>query len=194
MGYRYNLGATRACRFNNGMLEVEGPSERSFSTSVKINTEWQANMFVGPRVAFLIIDGDVLYIGLRDGSINTCRKDGCLIALHSWGAPETIVKSVVGYYRNKGITQEAWVDWAEPRLIHLARSRSTFILNPGLSALEWDVTLGGPEVMLANSLADVANKGLGLSVILGGGELLDEKESGIWRIDSDISTVPTLQF
>lgn len=194
MGYRYNLGATRACRFNNGTLEVEGPSARVFSTSVKINTDWQANMFVGPRVTFLVMDGDTLYIGLRDGSINVCDKEGYLLSVHSWEAPETIVKSVVGYYRNSGITQEAWVDWAEPSLIHLARSRSTFVLNPGLSALEWDVSLGGPEVMLANSLADVANKGLGLSVILGGGVLLDEKESGIWRIDPDISTVPTLQF
>lgn len=194
MGYRCNLGATRACRFIDGFLETEGPNPHRFSTSVKITTEWQTNMYIGPRVYFLIInDGDV-YLGLCDGNITVCTFEGELKALHSWEAPQVAVRAVVGYYRNRGVTQEAIIDWDEPQLIHLSSTRETFVLKDGLSALEVDIANGDSDVALSNSLANLYTKDMGLSVMTEGGELVDEQESGYWRSDKDVSTVPTLQL
>lgn len=194
MGFRMNLGATRACRFYDGYLEVEGPCPRRFQTTVKINTEWQCNIFEGDRLFFLILADDNLYIGLRDGGINMCGSDGLLKALYTWQAPELKVLTVVGYHNNAGLIEEAKVDWEEPQLIHIDNTRTTYVLNEGLTVLAMDLDDEAIDDRLSICLKGALNKRCGLVAMLRGGDLVEETEQGNWRSDPYLSTIPFIQF
>lgn len=194
MGFRQNLGATWDCRFHNGYLEIDTPSKRKFKTTVTINTDWQCNMFTGTCVHFLVIEGEDLYVGLRDGSIIRTGLDGLLKALYTWEAPEERIIATVGYYNGRYGIREAKIDWAEPKLIHVAGVRKSFVLKAEYSALDVDLAEGTADDRLSESLRESILAGTGIAVMLKGGVLLDEQEHGYWRADKEISTVPTLQF
>lgn len=194
MGFRQNLGATWDCRFHNGYLEIDTPAKRKFKTTVSINTDWQCNMFAGTCVHFLVVEGDDLYIGLRDGSIIKSGLDGLLKALYTWEAPEERFIATVGYYNGRYGIREAKIDWDEPKLVHVAGVRKSFVLSEQYSALDVDLEDGSADDRLSESLRESLLTGTGIAVMLKGGVLLDEQEHGFWRADKEISTVPTLQF
>lgn len=190
MGFRENLGATWGCRFHKGYLEVDTPGKRRFRTTAPIDTDWQCNMFTGTCVYFLLINNDDLYIGLRDGSIIHCGQDGLLKALYIWEVREERSITTVGYYNGRFGIREAKVDWDEPKLIHVAGLRKSFVLRDGYTALDIDLEDNG----LSESLRESLLSGTGITVSLKGGVLLDEQKHGYWRDDKEISAVPTLQF
>lgn len=189
MGFRRNIGATQACRFHDGYLEVEGSSLR-YKTDVRVNTDWQCNMFTGPLITFLVIDAGLLYIGNQDGTIVVCDSYGVLQSVHTWSTVE-LKYVVVGYYNDNGYVREAKLCLSEPDRIVLRGSRRTFVLAPDYHA---DYPDDEDEEGLAYELSNAFAKGTGLHVTLKEGGVVDETEHGHWEADPNLSTVPALQF
>ena len=76
----------------------------------------------------------------------------------------------------------------------MAGVRKSFVLKAEYSALNVDLAEGTADDRLSESLRESILAGTGIAVMLKGGVLLDEQEHGYWRVDKEISTVPTLQF
>lgn len=196
MGFRVNMGATLSCRFHDGYLEVDTPSKRRYKTSVDVNTDWQCNVFSSPVVYFVIWDKNKLYIGLKDGMINVCDKNGLLVSLHNWDPPTDMIFSSVGFYKEEiGSVHEALVWWDEPRLIMIRGKRRTFVLNEGLDVMSIDMSVDDSDTRHSRNLVDVLTVETGkLGVSLKGGEPLDEEKHGYWEIDPVAATNDAIQF
>ena len=190
MGFRRNIGSTFPCRLNNGYLEVAYPVTLRIKTSFEVNTDWQTNMFTGTHVWWLLIDGDTLYYGLRDGTALIVRNDGTVVAIHEWDVPEPQDYNPVGYCNRLGELNELLLDNLCPRVVHATKIRASVVLKDGVQVVV------PSETSLAMLLRDAIAGGVTSEPVISlkGGVAVVKAEQGHWESVEDLSTVQYLQF
>lgn len=155
MGWRFVAGATRRCRLNQGVLEVDcGYKILKFSTQLPFSTDWQLNYFESEDVAFVLrYDNDTrICIGQLTGSVLLVTHDGFFAGIASWDAPSKLYFKEVGYRRTDAGMYSIYIHPMDMRSFHAGRS--TLLSEEDISEDIVD-SINEDDLYMSTSLAHV---------------------------------------
>lgn len=133
MGWRYQVGVTRACKVEDGKILVDSyPKQLEFDTDLPFNIDWQTNIFEGGGICFVLIseERERICIGLETGQIMILTLDGIFAGITQWSVPLLGMDlHQIGYYSGQNGMFATYAGVIDPYWIHTAR-RSMRLQEP----------------------------------------------------------------
>lgn len=175
MGYNYfNCGNMRSCRIFEGNIEVKDSFDRVFKlpTGIKLNTDWQCNLFWNSEITFLLktSDGSEI-IGYPNGGI-MIRKDNLLVGMNTFEPKQGFEAECIGYAIHDAM-RRILLDMEDRQTIYLEGKRYEAMLPKKFYG----------SVDLSRALAKIGRKEAKECIMLVGGE---EIEVPVWSIQKSL--------
>lgn len=133
VGWRFQVGAIRACKIENGKLIIDShPNPLTFDTQVPFNVDWQRNLFYGEDICFVLVAEDIerVIVGHTSGSVIILTYDGILAGISNWSVPLLgMDMTQIGYYNSTTGMYLTYASPFDPYWVHAGR-RSMLLDEP----------------------------------------------------------------
>lgn len=179
--YNYGKGSYLPVRVSNGNVEIQfNTGVELYSTSLKIDSDWNIIQFYVDDVLFMIQHDDVRYIGRPDGTISGYRiNDNLLVASAVWTVPPKPVLKPIGAMYTL-IPCAAELDLVRKRIVYTPYTKDEFVFDKPFT----------DDIFMPTSLGDSLNSTMRkLHITRKNGEEVNCDEEGQWFVQKPFTGV-----